>query len=76
MTETSIIKFKRKCFFCSRRKCLLSECKYCKESYCFNCLQQEVHECKHLDKMIKDKQMLLKSKLESERCIKRKIECI
>lgn len=67
---------KNKCFKCSKRKCMRTLCKYCSEYFCFKCLQQEVHACKGIQMMINDKLTLLKSKLESERCVKRKIECI
>lgn len=78
MTEQASVSSqkKNKCSKCSKRKCMRTLCKYCSESFCFNCLQQEVHGCNGIRVMIEEKQTLLKSKLEAERCVKRKIECI
>lgn len=75
MCEKSNVKSKR-CHSCSKKKSLLTACKYCKHSFCFSCLQQEVHECENLEEMKMEKHKLLKNRLESERCIKRKLECL
>lgn len=71
-----IISKKQKCVHCKRKPGMLTECKYCTYAYCFKCLQVEIHECNNLCDMRENKVFLLKKKLESEKCVKEKIQII
>nr|QOI90382.1 hypothetical protein HWQ62_00245 [Pyramimonas orientalis virus] len=67
---------KSKCGKCNKKPGILSTCKYCSTNFCFNCLQQEVHSCKNIEGMKCDKLIILKRKLEEEKCVKTKVQRI
>ncbi len=71
-----IISKKQKCVNCKKKPGMLTECKYCNRAFCFNCLQVEIHSCDNLCDMKESKLTLLKDRLESEKCVKRKIQTI
>lgn len=71
---TDISMQKQRCFNCIRRTTLTMKCKFCDENYCVSCIQQEVHVCKKIDRLIEKLSTELENKLCSEKCIKRKIE--
>tara|TARA_Y100000389_G_scaffold176904_1_gene188754 strand:- start:360 stop:584 length:225 start_codon:yes stop_codon:yes gene_type:complete len=71
-----IISKKQKCAHCKRKPGMLTVCKYCIGAFCFNCLQVEIHECNNMCDMKESKLILLKEKLESEKCVKEKIQMI
>ena len=67
---------KKKCQNCNKKPGLLTTCKFCESKYCFNCLQFEIHRCEGLVVMKEKKRRSLEGKLESERCVKPKIDRI
>ena len=71
-----VISKKRKCDNCKKKPGMLTECKYCTSPFCFNCLQVEIHNCDNMCDMKELKLSLLKDKLESEKCVKKKIQTI
>ena len=66
----------KKCENCKKKQGLLTSCKYCIYQFCFNCLQQEIHNCVKIKDMKSDKLLRLKQKLESEKCVREKIQHI
>lgn len=75
MTTTFSIT-KNKCFNCKKRKTISSSCKYCNNDFCISCIQQEIHLCERFADLKRQKQFDLATRLENERCVKRKIEKI
>jgi len=65
---------KQRCLNCEKRMTLAMKCKYCEDNYCVSCIQQEVHHCKKIDRLIDKLSNELATKLCKEKCIKRKIE--
>lgn len=76
MTVIDTIKKKQKCHSCKKKSGLLTPCKFCDKKFCFNCIQYEVHGCEETETMKETKRRHLQDKLESEKCVRVKIESI
>ena len=68
---------KHKCICCKKSKTSFRlNCKYCDIPFCCKCIQPEIHDCLNINKMKVELHTSLKRKLDSEKCVGKKIQRI
>jgi predicted nucleic acid binding AN1-type Zn finger protein len=70
---------KNRCFLddCKRKKeMIIGNCKYCNHIFCLKHRLPEEHKCSNIDGMKDIKNKEIKKKLESEKCVTKKIQKI